>query len=99
MICYIYWMSFFLAAYVVWDEIWWVRILLLIIAGVFLFLAQREYKIKQREIEVMTMAILELAKCCEKESGMRYLQSKYLRKLWKRVIELEKQKEGDEDAD
>lgn len=98
MICYIYWMAFCLACYVAWGE-WWIRIPLLIIAGVFLFLANRKYVEQQRKIEALLEAMVMMAKCCEKESNIGLLQSKYLRKLWERVVKLEKQKESEEDAE
>lgn len=103
MILYIYWMAFFLATYVAWDEIWWLRILCLIVAGVFLFLANRKYAEQQMQIDsmkfIIAMMIEDYEKNRQKDKIANRLQSKYMKKMWKRVVELERQKVSDDDAE
>lgn len=91
MMYYIYWMSFALALFVAWNE-WWIRIPLLIIAGVFLFLAHREYRKLKDRIEEMEEDCRELIKANARHAADIY-------NLWHMVDTLDKQKVSDDDAD
>lgn len=84
MILYIYWMAFSLACFVAWGE-WWIRIPLLIIVAVFLFLAHREYREQQEQVELLRakLALTELL----------------VFDLLKEVAKLTSESEGDEDEE
>ena len=65
MIQAIYWMAFTIAAFVCWDEILWIRILLISIAGVCLGIAERAYqkqKDKIAELEEQNHTLLDISK-------------------------------------